>query len=33
MPTETRILLDFALVVFIVTVVAYAALGPSGVKR
>ena len=33
MHTETRILLDIALVVFILAVIAYATLGPSGVKR
>ncbi len=30
---ETRILLDIALVVFIVAVLLYAALGPSGCRR
>ena len=30
---ETRILLDIALVVFILAVITYAVLGPSGYRR
>ncbi len=33
MPIETRILLDIALVVFVVAVIAYAVLGPSYPRR
>lgn len=33
MPVETRILLDIALVVFIVAVICYATFGPSGYRR
>jgi hypothetical protein len=33
MPTETRILFDLALVVFILAVIVYATIGPSGPRR